>query len=98
MDIEINEKEKIKAKIKELEDRLGEIGEEGVEEMSSKGREYAQMMREKGQEAYKKARSAGKQMDQYAHEHPWVWMGIGILVGMTIGAAASMKTCKKYCR
>lgn len=98
MEIEINEKERLKKKINELKERLEEISEEDGAKMGEKGEEYAQMFRERGRDAYKKARVASNQINDYAHEHPWVWMSIGVLAGMTIGAILSMKSCKKYCR
>jgi ElaB/YqjD/DUF883 family membrane-anchored ribosome-binding protein len=98
MDIEINEREKIRKKINELKKRLEEISEEGEGRARAKGREYAQMVRERGRESYERARMAGGKIDEYAHEHPWVWMGLGVLIGVTLGASASMKACKKRYR
>lgn len=95
MDVEINEREKIKKKINELKERMEEIGEEGEEMTKARGREYARMIREKGRDTYEKGKMVGDKIDTYAHEHPWVWMGLGALIGITIGAAASMKSCKK---
>lgn len=97
MALEINEKDKLQRKIMELEERLMGIGDEEMTEVGEKFSDYMRAMKERGKEFYSKAKEKGKMVDEYAREHPWLWMGLGILVGSSVGMIAAKSMHRKHC-
>ncbi len=97
MTIEMNEKDRLQKKIKELEERLVDFGDQEMSNVGERINDYGQTMKERGKEIYKKVREKGENVDKYAREHPWIWMGVGILVGLSLGIITAKSMHKKYC-
>jgi ElaB/YqjD/DUF883 family membrane-anchored ribosome-binding protein len=91
--MEPEEYQELRAEIHTLKKKLKSMAGEAVSEGDEKASEYAQMLREKGRIMAEKTRMAARKVDNYAHEHPWLWMGLGVMVG----AAVVGGICKKKC-
>ncbi len=77
----------LKNRMEEIVDQIESMSREQTEEGSKEMREYAQMLRERSKHAIDKAKKTGQQVNDYAHEHPWTLMGIGVAIGVLVGIA-----------
>lgn len=86
----------LKKQVEDLSTRLKEIGKQEARQMSGKMEDYMEVAKEKASDltdqskeklqlATEKAKEVGKKADSFAHEKPWMAVGIAAVMGMLVG-------------